>query len=84
MTQGQSSDSYFGVATDQNGLKYLTSFNYSTLFANNQALNIIGPAPAGANAISLDAPTNFTPEPGSISLLVVGLMGLGLYRWRSR
>ena len=84
MTQGQSSDSYFGVAADQNGLKYLTSFNYSTLFANSQALNIIGPAPEGANAISLDSGTNFAPEPGSISLLVVGIMGLGLYRWKSR
>ena len=84
MTQGQSSDSYFGVATDQNGLKYLTSFNYSTLFGNSQALNIIGPSPEGANAISLDSGTNFAPEPGSISLLVVGIMGLGLYRWKNR
>ena len=84
MTQGQSPDSYFGVAADQNGTRYLTSFNFSTQSANSQALNIIGSAPEGANAISLDSGTNFAPEPGSISLLVVGIMGLGLYRWKSR
>ena len=81
MTQGQSPDSYFGVVADatQSLGASLISFNYST-----QSFNGHGAAPRDVNSITLDSPTNCTPEPGSISLLAVGLMGLGLYRWRSR
>ena len=81
LTLGQSPDSYFGVVPDatQSLGASLISFNFST-----QSFIGYGAAPRDVNSITLDSPTNFTPEPGSISLLAIGLLGAGLYSWKKR
>ena len=92
ITTALSGSSYYGIlhsnSTGSGGIlpppDTLVSFNYSGPNAAIPNLTTLGALPGTPVGIAFDSGGSFAPEPGSISLLAVGIGGLVFYRWKRR
>ena len=62
----------------------LVSFDYSGPNTVTPNLITLGALPSSPVGIAFDPGGAFAPEPGSISLLALGVGGLAFYRWKRR
>ena len=91
ITTGLSGSNYYGILhinTTGSGIRptpdTLVSFNYSGPNAAIPNVTTLGAVPNNQVGIAFDSSGSFAPEPGSISLLAAGIVGLAFYRWSRR